>query len=332
MRVFVTGASGYIGRRLVQKLAEEGHDIIMILRNPGAVNGITNKANVLIGDIFNRETLLKGMNDCDWVFHLAAYAKPTSLDRDLPYRTNVDGTKNVIEAAVNAGVKKVVITSTAGTMGFSKDSIPVDEETNKNLLYHTEYERTKHLAEEIAISSATPSTSICIVNPTRVFGPGKLSKSNSMTRIIKLYGKGIWRIIPGDGDSIGNYAFIDDVVTGHIQAAKCGRSGERYILGGENLSFLELFESIGEAYGIKRKMYFVSRENLKRIASMSGKVSRLFGRPALISDNWIDKYLQNWILSSNKAIKEIAYRITPIDEALGITVDWIKSGRHRNGE
>ncbi len=328
MKVFLTGASGYIGSNLSKKLISEGHELTLLVRDPGSVpSAIRSKAKIVRGDIFNIEKLKSGTEGCEWVFHLAAYARPTSVDKNLPYRTNVEGTRNVFEASISSGVRKIVFTSTGGTMGSSQDGQPVNEETNKDPAYHTEYERTKREAEQLAISASSPSTGIVIVNPTRVFGPGKLSKSNAITRIMKLYGMGLWRIIPGDGNAIGNYSFINDVVTGHILAAKYGTGGERYILGGENISFSELFEALGQAYARKRKMIRMSAEKLKKVAQLSGTVASVFGKPPVISEFWIEKYLQNWILSSDKAMKNLCYKITPFRESVDITVGWIKTGR-----
>jgi farnesol dehydrogenase len=333
MKTFITGASGFIGNNLVRKLTEEGHDISVLIRDPGKAVEFTKQGiKVIQGDIFDNEKLKRGLEGCDWVFHLAAYAKPTSRDSTLPFRTNVTGTSNVLAAAKEAGVKKVVVTSTAGTMGFSMDGNPVDEQTGRISAYHTEYERTKAIMEKIATEKTSESTGIVIVNPTRVFGPGRISISNSVTRIIKLYGMGVWRIIPGDGTSVGNYTFIEDVVNGHLRAAEAGRGGERYILGGENISFNEFFNTIGEVYGKKRRLFALRESRLKQIAGVSAVFSSLFGKPPIISDNWIEKYLRNWILSSNKAITELNYKITPFEEGVEKTVRWLKNGKDHYGQ
>ncbi len=327
MKIFITGATGFIGTHLTRRLLKENHEVTILIRNSSNASDFPGtNLSTLTGDLFSRKVLEEGMKNCDWVFHLAAYAKPTSPDKTIPYRTNVEGTVNVLEAAGSACVKKVIITSTAGTMSYSRDGMPVNEETNKDPDYHTEYERTKATTEKIAFRRAGEGMNVTVVNPSRVFGPGKLSKSNSITRIMKLYGQGLWRIIPGDGTSVGNYAFIDDVVDGHIQAAIRGRSGQRYILGGENISFDELFHTLALAFGRKRIMVKVNSENLKRIAGMTGFFLSIAGKQPLISANWIDKYLQNWSLSCNKAVSELSYNITPFDQAVEKTVKWLKTG------
>lgn len=328
MKTFVTGANGYIGTRLVKRLLKDGHEVNILVRNPkDATDLVNNGARLFRGDIFSESELIRGMQGCDLVFHLAAYAKPFSKDPDIPYKTNVEGTKSVLSSARKAGVRRAVVTSTAGTMGYSRTGGIVDESTNIDPDYHTEYERTKSISEKVSFTMAGDGLDVVVVNPSRVFGPGKLSKSNSITRIMKLYGQGLWRIIPGDGSAIGNYAFIGDVVEGHILAALNGKSGHRYILGGENVSFDELFDTLGEAFGKKRKMITLGAGNLKKIASFSGFFLELAGRPPLIPPNWIDKYLRNWNLSCNKAISDLSYTVTPFNEAIEKTVKWLKTGK-----
>jgi farnesol dehydrogenase len=326
MKIFITGASGFIGNRLAEKLAGDNHEVIVLIRDMSKASEFINKGiNVISGDIFDIHKLKTGMKDCDWVFHLAAFTKPFSKDPDLSYKTNVTGTKNVIESARENRVKKVIITSTAGTLGYSPNGLPVDEETNNNPVYNTEYERTKSFAEAIALNYCSSEMDVIIVNPTRVFGPGKLTISNSVTKIIKLFNRGIWRIIPCDGEATGNYAFIDDVVSGHILAARFGISGERYILGGENLSYNDFFRICGEVSGKRRKLFFLKESSLKRIIRLAGLYSRFMGHPAVITEDWIDKYLKNWIVSSNKAQSQLNYKITPFEEGVRKTLLWLKS-------
>jgi nucleoside-diphosphate-sugar epimerase len=328
MKIFITGGTGFIGRRLTERLVYRGHEVSLLLRNPSdAVSGGTDRVNYIPGDIFDKEALIKGMTGCDCIFHMAAYTKPGSADPSIPYKTNVMGTINVLDAAAACGVKKIVITSTGGTMGCSKNGDMVCENTNPEPLFNTDYEKTKFEVEKIAKEYSARGLDVVIVNPTRVYGPGKLSKSNSLTKIIKLYMSGLWRILPGNGDSIGNYVFIDDVVEGHILAAVSGKKGERYILGGENLTFREVFKITGEVCGKKRILMPLPLPFMKLIIKSAFLISRLTGTPPFITSDWLDKYLHDWIISSDKAIAELGYRITPFREGVEQTVNWIrKSG------
>lgn len=328
MKYFVTGATGFIGSLLVRKLAEEQSDVVMLSRGiPPPVGQYGKNVTTVQGDIFDMEVLKRGMEGADVVFHLAALVKPTSRDNTLFYKTNVTGTSNIVSACEAQGVKKVVITSTAGTIGYSEDGMPLDETAPYRSEYHTEYERTKALTEQMVLNRKDARPEIVVVNPSRVFGPGKISVSNSVTRMIKWYCSGIWRIIPGDGSAKGNYVFIDDVVNGHILAARHGVNGERYILGGENISYNTFFEVVARCSGKNRRLFKIKAGNLKSIARLLGAVERLAGRPAIISGNWIDKYLKDWVLSNDKAITELGYSVTPFEEAVGRTVKWLKKGQ-----
>jgi nucleoside-diphosphate-sugar epimerase len=326
MKIFITGASGFVGSHLAMTLARSGHEVWILLRDPTRSGAfIESGISVIYGDLSDTEKLRIGMYGCDWVFHLAAFTKPVSKDRDLPYRTNVTGTLNVLEAAKARSVKKVIITSSAGTLSYSRDGLPVTEETNNNQVYHTEYERTKAFSEVAAREYNTANMDVVIVNPSRIYGPGNLTISNSVTRIISLYGRGVWRIIPGNGEAIGNYVYIDDVISGLILAAMHGKGGERYILGGDNLSYNEFFNIIGAVFGRKRKLWMLKEPCLKRIVRIARIYSSITRNPPFISEEWIDKYLHNWILSSNKAQTQLNYKITPFREGAEKTILWLKS-------
>ncbi len=328
MKIFMTGATGFIGRNLALRLVTENHQLMVLLRDRSKGSEFMQMgAGVAYGSLSDKDILCDAMNECDIVFHLAAYTKPASKDPLLPYRINVEGTINVLEAAREKSVRKVIITSTAGTLGYSEDGKVIDEKVNTDTDYHTEYERTKAEAENMAIKYNSDSMEVVVLNPTRVFGPGKISLSNSVTRIISLYGKGLWRILPGNGDTVANYVYIEDVVNGHILAAVKGTGGERYILGGENISYREFFNVLGDIYKRKRKLVTLNESVLKWIVKMAGMWSRISGRPVFITNAWVDKYLQNSVISSRKASDILGYKITPFHEGAEKTVQWLKSQR-----
>lgn len=326
MKIFITGGTGFIGSRLSDKLVSLNHDVILLIRNPASlVPSSSNRISYINGDLADKEALKRGMAGCDLVFHLAAFTDIWSVDPLIPYKTNLTGTINVLEAALSCKVKKVIVTSTGGTLSYSSDGKPVNELTNPNPEYNTVYEKTKAGAEMAALEFSGKGIDVVIVNPSRVYGPGRLSKSNSVTRIIKLYLSGLWRIIPGNGNCIGNYVFVDDVVNGHIQAALYGKNGEKYILGGENLSFNQLFDTLAMVSGIRRKLFHLSFPVLKLFVSMNEFFSGLIKVPPLITSEWLDKYLNNWIMSSDKARDELGYKITPFSDGVKETVRWLRS-------
>jgi len=325
MKVFITGGTGFIGARLTEKLIEKNHEVVMLARNPTMIPYSGNKnVTVIKGDLSDRMLLEKGMKSCDWVFHMAAYAKPSYKNPSVVTSVNIDGTINVFEAAVLSGVKKVVFTSTGGTMSYSSDGKPVGEDTNKNPVLHTLYEKTKAEAEKIAVGYLSRGLEVVIVNPTRVYGPGRLSESNSVTRIIKLYMSGMWRINPGDGRSTGNYVYVDDGAEGHILAAMKGRGGERYILGGENHSFNSLFDTIGEVSEKKRILVRLPAGLMKAIVGIITFFSSVFRVSPPITGDFLDKYLRDWIMTSEKAQRELGYKITSLSEGISLTIGWLK--------
>jgi farnesol dehydrogenase len=325
MRAFITGGTGFIGSRLVEKLAGTEDEVVLLVRNPVRAKNFTqNNIRSVRGDISEESALREGMNGCDTVFHLAAYARPWSKDPSLPYRTNVTGTKNVIKAALATGIRKIVITSTTGTLCHPGPSGEIDETLSAGTEYHTDYDRTKAEAERLAVEYSRGDADISIVHPSRVYGPGLFSSSNALTTIIDKYISGKWRIMPGDGKAIGNYVFVDDVVEGHILAARRGRRGERYILGGENLSFLELFRIIGEVSGTARKVFPMPAWLMHSVAGLSMALSATFGVPPAITREWIDKYMKDWVISSDKAIRELGYKITPFSTGVSKTITWLK--------
>ena len=332
MKIFMTGATGFIGRNLAEKMANEKHQLVVMLRDRSRGAEFEQLGiRVIYGDLSDREVLKSGMAGCDWVFHLAAYTRPVSKDPMLPYMVNVEGTTNVLESAREQSVKKVIITSTAGTLGYSVDGSLIDEKSDMVSGYHTEYERTKALAEKTALEYNFDRMEVVVVNPTRVYGPGRASISNSVTRIIRMYGKGLWRILPGNGEAIGNYVFIDDVVEGHILAAMHGKGGERYILGGENISYSDFFDILGEIYSRKRKLIAFKEQFLIRIVKIAGIWSKVSRSPAFITNGWVDKFLQTSRISSEKAKEFLGYTITPFREGAEKTVIWLKSDKRSHG-
>ncbi len=325
MKYFVTGITGFIGSNLARRLAMDGHEVHAIARHQlseelFALPGI----RFYKGDLFNLKVLRQAMEGCDAGFHLAALAKAWSKDPQEFYRVNVEGAVNVFSVARDCGVKKVVFTSSAATMSPSEQDQPADENTLRNVPFFNTYEETKREAEEQAREFSRNGLEVVIVNPSRVYGPGPLNPSNSVTKMIAGYYRGNWRIIPGDGKKIGNYVFIDDVVNGHILAAEKGRGGERYILGGENITFDELFRKIALVTGIRKRMIHLPLPIMTLAARLMEWQNPLTGIPPLITAAWVKKYLNHWCLSSGKASRELGYCITPFETGVRETVEWLE--------
>ncbi len=330
MKYFITGATGFIGTQLCKHLASEGHTVHALYRAESKTTELNNVQGVMLfkGNIMDLNSLQPAMEGCDGVFHLAAFAKPWHKDSKTFYRLNVQGALNVFQTAKNTSVKRVVFTSTAGVISPS-NGIPSDEKTNRSIAYSTHYDRSKADAEEKAIWFSENGLEVVTVNPSRVYGPGLLSDSNGVTKMIKMYLKGKFRLLPGNGQSIGNYVFIDDVIEGHIKAMQHGQSGERYILGGDNASFIEFFDLLSDITGKDVKMYKIPIWVMNMAAKFMELRASLTGKPPLITPPWVQKYLYNWETSSNKAIQELGYKPTKLEDGLAETVDWILKKKRR---
>lgn len=327
MKYFITGGTGFIGVNLALKLANDGHQVNALVRNKEKEKLLDHpNIKLFYGNIQQTEVLEKAVEDVNGIFHLSAFARPWAKDKSTYNKVNVEGTKNLFLIALKKGVPKIVYTSTGGTFGPSIET-PVDEETIRDTDFFNEYESTKFMAEKITKDFVLKGMNIVIVHPTRVYGPGVLSKSNAVTYMIKQYIEGKWRIIPGDGSKTGNYGFIDDVVMGHILAMKKGNAGSQYLIGGENASYEYFFKLLQQISRKNYKLMKIPVTLLVAFAAIQMKLALLFKRQPLLPPKWVKKYLYNWSVSSDKAITELGYSITPLDKGIQKTIEWLKKNK-----
>lgn len=327
MKVFITGATGYIGANLALKLANAGHTVHALVRSPEKATTLDHpNIKLFMGDILDVASIKQAIQSCEAVFHLAAYARVWAENPATYFEINVDGTKNVMQAALDAGVNKMIYTSTAGVLGPSYGQ-PSTEDTTRVVDFFNEYESSKIISENWALYYLKQGLEIVIVYPPRVYGPGVMSESNAVSKLIEQYIGGKWKLIPGDGRRTGCYAYIDDITDGHTKALENGTPGERYILGGENVDYHQLFELIRKHSGVRQKLFKVPMPLMLAFGQSQMLKNRLTGKPPLLTPSWVKKYLYDWSLSSEKAIKELGYTITPLDEGIRQTVDWLKNNR-----
>lgn len=322
MNVFVTGATGYIGHSLVSELVSRKYKVSALVRSKEKAADLAQiGVQLYVGDLQDVQVIEQAMEGADAVFHLAAYDKLWPDEEHLYRQVNVAGTKTVLAAALKSKVKRVVFTSTASVYGPSASAgSPVDETTRRRIPFTNNYERSKAEAEKVAIAYAEKGLHVVIVNPTRVYGPGLETDSNGIAKLLRLYLAGKWRFIPGDGHSIGNYCFIEDVVRGHIQAMEQGRSGESYLLGGENASYNQLFELFRQVSGKQRTLIHIPDWLLLFLSRGFTLVAGHTGRKPLITPEWARKFLLNWSVTSQKAVKELGYTVTPLKKGLQKTL------------
>jgi len=327
--IFVTGATGYIGQQLVFKLAQDGHIIHALVRNLELAEKILNHPTIrlFVGDILNESSLLDAMKDCEQVYHLAALASVWHKNPNEFHRLNVDGLQKVLDCCLQLNIQHVLFTSTAGVVGHSTDGQAVCELTNLNPKLETLYEKSKVAAEQLLIKYCQKGIRGIIVNPSRVFGPGLLTESNGFTRLLKMYVDDSWKIKPGNGESIGNYVYIDDTVQGIIMAMQKAKPGERYLLGGINASYSDFFRLVDEITGQPKKLYQVPLTMMLLISRIQLLMAELFGKQPLITPPFVRKYNKHWIVNSNKAEQELGYTITPLNIGIQKTLIWLQNAK-----
>ena len=330
--IFVSGATGFIGTKLVIELVKTGHTVHALTRATSNRAGLEHERIRLVrGDILDKESIRKGMEGCTRVFHLAAYAKNWARDKGVFYAQNVDGMKNVLAAAKDTGVRRAVFTSTVVVFGPSPPGIVRDESMRRiTPRYYTEYEESKTIAEAEALQYVEKGLDVVIVNPTRVYGPGKLTEGNSVTLMIDLYDRGKVPVLLNGGKNVGNYVYVDDLVGGQILAMERGKTGERYILGGENSSLKHIFELVDD---VSQKRHF--QINLPPpLAYFYSNIEKLkaewFGLYPQITPAWIETFLQDWAYSCGKAERELGYRVTPLKDGIRTTYEWLLQQRKKH--
>jgi len=326
VKIFISGATGFIGSRLAMRLADEGNTVHALYRSQSKTKEIKHpNINLFKGDILDRPSLDAAISGCQQVYHTAAFAKVWDPDPSRIYRLNIEGAMNVINSGITAGVKKFVCTSTAGVYGPSGINATVDELSKKPEKYFIDYESSKAILEDVLRTISKSGTSVVIVNPTRVYGPGQLSQSNGVTRMIKRYTEGRWRIIPGNGKSIGNYVHVEDVVSGHILAMNKGVSGENYILGGSNISYNELFAELAILSGKNYQMIHIPLSFMLGLSHLMLGFAKISGKEPLITPPLVKKFVHHWNVSSDKACKELGYQPMSINSGLISTLNWFKN-------
>ncbi|MGH7975780.1 MAG: hopanoid-associated sugar epimerase [Limisphaerales bacterium] len=329
MKCFVTGASGFIGTNLVHELRARGHRVKALLRPNADTRGLAGADFERVsGDISNRQLLEREIAGCDWCFHVAASYHLWLRDYAPMYAANVDGTRNVLEAAGKAGCQKIIYTSTVGCIGLPKFEngkiIPTDETapvSESQMSNH--YKRSKWLAEKIAIELAQKKLPVVIVNPSAPVGPRDVKPTPTGQIIVDFLN----RKLPAYLDTGLNWVHVRDVAMGHILAAEKGKIGERYILGNAdgNWTMREMLLALEKITGIPAPKMKVPYWIALTAAHMDEKISAITGKPpkAPLAGVKMAKY-KMWF-NPAKAIRELGLPQTPPNQALADAVEWFRA-------
>lgn len=326
-KILITGGNGFIGSQLALHLLNNGHTVRILQRSDQLpLDELASYPNLErhIGDVTDLASVEKAIEGCVQVYHLAAYAKPWAKTAKMYYNVNVGGTKNVLDACVKYNCIDVLITSSAGTFGPQIGNQLINEEQVSNLPPFTEYDKTKLESIELAKKYLEKGLNVRFVSPTRVYGPGSLSASNAATRMMLKYAQGTFRFLPGNGEGIGNYVFVEDVVKGMELIMQKGKNGENYILGGENLSYNSFINKVRKHININYSIFYLPLSVLLFASKIMEILAYTFGKEPLITPPFVRKYAHNWAADLSKSIQELGYEITPFENGMEQTFLWLK--------
>lgn len=324
MLAFVTGATGFLGSHVARVLAHQGAELRLLVRPTSNLKNLEGlKAETATGDLRDALSLEKAMSGCDTVFHVAADYRLWVRDPGEMYRSNVDGTRALLEAARKKGVRRVVYTSSVATIGFTSDGHPADEDSPvslANMIGH--YKRSKFMAEQIALAAGRSGMPVVTVNPTTPVGEQDI-KPTPTGRIVLDFLK---RKFPAYVETGLNLVDVRECARGHVAALEKGRSGERYILGGEDLTLKQILDKLGQITGLpspKIKLPYI-------FAFMTGVVDeaitgRLLHREPRATVDAVRMGKKKMFASSAKAERELGWKIVPVEDALQRAVEWFRT-------
>jgi len=325
---FVTGATGFVGSAVARVLLNKGHKL-RVLSRPGNdrrnLEGLEG-TEIIEGDLLYPESYAAALHGCDALFHVAADYRIWVPDAASMNRVNIEGTKSLMEAARKAGIKRIVYTSSVATLGCLPDGTPADEDTPVSLADMVGvYKRSKFLAEEAVREMAKRDGLPCvIVNPSTPVGPRDI-KPTPTGRIIIEAVKGN---MPAYVDTGLNVVHVDDVAIGHWLAYKCGKTGERYVLGGENLGLGEILGMIAEIAGRPAPRIKLPRVPLYPVAAAAELAARFTGREPLITIDGLRMAKKKMFFSSAKAGRDLGYRPRPAREAISDAIAWFRRNNY----
>jgi|SRR5579875_569513 len=324
MKALVTGASGFVGAAVVRHVLARGGGARCLVRASSSRRNLEGlPVEVAVGDLTDSPSLERALAGCDTLFHVAADYRLGVRDPAELYRANVEGTRNVLDAAARAGVSRIVYTSSVATIGIPADGTPGNEETPVRLddmIGH--YKRSKFLAEQVARewARANAPAHLVIVNPSTPIGPGDV-KPTPTGRIIVDAASGR---TPAYVDTGLNVVHVDDVAEGHLLALERGRSGEHYILGGENLSLRDILGTVAELVGRPPPRIRLPHAVVLPIAYIAEGYSRVTGRPTRVTVEGVRMSRKRMFFSSEKAVRELGYRWRPAREAFADAIRWFR--------
>ena len=324
MQTFLTGATGFLGSHVARALAAQGANLRLLVRSTSNLKNLEGiNAESVVGDLRDSGSLEKSMQGCEAVFHVAADYRLWLRDPAEMYRSNVEGTRAILDAARKNKVRCVVYTSSVATIGFTANGRPADEDSPvalADMIGH--YKRSKFMAEQLALEAGRAGLRVVTVNPTTPVGEQDI-KPTPTGRIVVDFLK---RKFPAYVETGLNLVDVRECARGHIAALEKGRSGERYILGGENLTLKKILDKLGAISGLPsptvKLPYFVAYIAGAVDEAISG---RLLNREPRATVETVRMGKKKMWATSDKAERELGWKIIPADDALRRAVEWFRA-------
>ncbi len=320
----VTGATGFIGTHLVRRLMTEGAAVRILVRAPERLHpDLRDQVGVVRGDIRDARAVGAAIRGVDTVLHLAACARAWARHESEFSEVNVDAVRVLLDAAARESIARLVHVSTILTL-------PPYRPAPVGVRHHvpTPYEATKQAGERLVEAYAASGRHAVIVHPTRVFGRGPFNDANAVAKLISLYVRGRFRIRIADGDVLGNYVHVDDVARGIVLAARRGRSGAHYVLGGhENVSLAGLLRLVDELADVHHHVLALPPSVAFAVAHAAALWGRLGGRVP-ITPGWVRTYLEDQRVDIGPARRDLGYGPRPLRQGVAETLAWLaRAGR-----
>jgi dihydroflavonol-4-reductase len=320
MRLFVTGATGFVGAHVAQMAAAQGAELRLLTRASSNTSRLPESADVVVGDLREPEKFAASLVGCDALIHVAADYRLWVPDQAEMYKANVEGTRTLLRLAREAGVRRVVYTSSVATMGFKKDGTVVDEETpvsEADMIGH--YKRSKWMAEQVAMEASRAGQEVMILNPTTPIGALD-TKPTPTGRIVVDF---LNRNFPAYVDTGLNLVDVDEIARMNLVALERGTPGERYILGGENLTLKQILDRLAAITGLPSPTMKVPHAVAMAFAYFDETVTgKLRGKEPRATVEAVQMGRKMMFASSAKAERELGLRVMGVDSALRSACAW----------
>lgn len=323
MKAFVTGATGFVGSHVARLLSDQGAELRLLVRSTSNTKLIDNlKADRATGDLRQPQSLRKALDGCDYVFHVAADYRLWAKNPREMYESNVEGTRTLLRAAQEAGVKRIVYTSSVATMHFNGSGQPTREDvpvTAEEMI--GDYKRSKFQAEQVVLEAARGGMNVVMVNPTAPMGEQDI-KPTPTGRIVLDFIRGKF---PAYVDTGLNVVDVVECARGHLLALEKAKPGERYILGGENVTLKELLDRLSAITGVASPTRKVPHGVALTFAYCDEFFTgRLLGKEPRATVDAVRMGKKKMFASSAKAERELGWKVVPIDSALERAVKWFR--------